>query len=432
MTASPSRLVLEDHTFVDDNALAAIHQEHEGRLATLMERLPGWKTGKEPSFFMLPHTGVELEKAQYWSQIIRGRARKMIVFGIGGSSLGAEMLVHALAGDGLPVTFYDNIDPHTLSALALVDWRETFLLVVSKSGNTAETLSQLLTTLPDLESQLGEQLVQHVAVVTENQNGALARIAVELGIAVIPHPPVGGRFSALSVVGMLPAAVAGVNLAPLIEGAAAMAARCMVPDYRENPALRMALAQYAMGLQGKSQSIFLVYGDRLARVSAWFGQLWAESLGKRTAAGRPQGLTPVDARGVTDQHSQLQLYLDGPADKQFSLIYDTSIKAMGRPIPGSRFGGLPAVAPLAGRSTGQLFTAEYQGTRDALLAREVPLRAFNLPSGDPFSLGELILQLEMETVFTATLMQIDAFDQPAVEDSKIRAREYLAREETSG
>jgi glucose-6-phosphate isomerase len=168
----------------------------------------------------------------------------------------------------------------------------------------------------------------------------------------------------------------------------------------------------------------LTYGSRLETIATWFRQLWAESLGKIDAQGRKQGLTPVEARGVVDQHSQLQLYLDGPEDKQFTLLFDPQLATMGATIP-TRFAHLPAVTPLAGRTVGELFTAEYLGTRDALLNRGAPLREFRLSASDPCALGALIMLLEMETTLVATCLGIDPFDQPAVEDGKKRTRTRL-------
>jgi glucose-6-phosphate isomerase len=348
------------------------------------------------------------------------------VFGIGGSSLGGEMLVHSLGNPTHPVRFFDNIDPSTLAELDGTDWHSTALLVISKSGNTAETLAQFLSLLPRLEAELGPQLREHVQVITENRAGDLARIATELGLEIVAHPPVGGRYSVLSVVGLLPAAIAGVNVAALLAGARAMAEVCGQDDMLENPAFFNGAAQYLHAEHGRRICVFMPYADRLRPFGLWYRQLWAESLGKHDRNGCARGLTPALAMGVTDQHSQLQLYLDGPDDKQFTLLADPQLGRQGARVP-ERFTGLPATAPLAGHTTGELLLAEYRATRETLTRRGRPNRTIQLDTRDPAALGALILLLELETVVVAQLLGIDPFDQPAVEEGKVLAREYLKR-----
>lgn len=418
-------LAIEADGFLQPAQLWEEAQSLEPALAALREELASRRQELDPaSFFALPFLTSELEKALYWAHRIRQQASRMVVFGIGGSSLGAETLISLAGGDGLPVRFYDNVDPEYLAPLALMDWRECFLLVVSKSGETAETVSQLLTTLPTLEQQLGSRIKEQMAVITENPDSSLGRIAAQLGVPVIPHLAVGGRFSVLSVTGLLPAAVAGVGIEELLAGARAMAQRCLEPQWEDNPPFRLGAAQYLMARQGRTQSVVMYYGERLGRLAAWFTQLWAESLGKIDPRGHPLGLTPIMARGVSDQHSQLQLFLDGPREKQFTFLWDTTLAHQGRTIP-STFAQLPAVEPLAGRTTGELFDAERRGTRDALLARQFPVRTLNLPSGSPHPLGELLMLWQAETVVVARLLGVNPYDQPAVEDSKRRARDYL-------
>lgn len=398
------------------------------RFEALCRRLDAWRTGVEPSFFALPFapdTAAVLARARE----ISGRFRRTVVLGIGGSSLGGEMLVHALSPQPAPhaVQFFDNVDPTALAPLAAHDWDDTLLLVVSKSGDTAETLSQFLSCLPALEDRFGrEALREHILVVTENPRGAFHRIADRLGLEILPHPAVGGRFSVLSVVGLLPAALAGVDIEALLAGARAMAARCAQPDIDRNPALWNAGAQHLQLARGRHQSVQMAYSDRLYPVTSWWRQLWGESLGKRDAAGRPQGLTPVPARGVTDQHSQLQLYLDGPDDKQFTFIVSPDLRNFGARVP-ARFADLAAVAPLVGHTTGELFLAEFEATRASLARHGRPHRTLALPHADACALGELIVLLEMETVAMAELLGVDPFGQPAVEEGKVLAREYLTK-----
>jgi glucose-6-phosphate isomerase len=392
------------------------------RFEPLGRRIARWRAGAEPSFLALPFAA---------SAPIAARAREAmqrfghaVVFGIGGSSLGGEMLVGALAPRPQAVRFCDNVDPAAIEALAPDGWGDTLLLVVSKSGDTAETLAQFLVVLPALERH--GRLREQVWVVTENPHGALAGIARELGLEVWPHPAVGGRYSVLSVVGLLPAALAGVDIERLLAGARRMVERCSAPDLERNPAFQGAAAQYLQAARGRGLSVQMAYAERLCPVVAWWRQLWGESLGKRDARGRAQGLTPLAARGVTDQHSQLQLYLDGPDDKQFTFLVSPGLRERGARIP-PRFAALPAVAPLAGHGLGELLLAEFEATRATLTRHGRPHRTLSLPPEDPAALGELIVLLEMETVALAELLGVNPFDQPAVEEGKKLAREFLTK-----
>jgi glucose-6-phosphate isomerase len=288
-----------------------------------------------------------------------------------------------------------------------------------------ETLGQFLAVLPELEARLKERLAQHVLVITENPQGALHRLAEELGIEVLAHPAVGGRYSALSVVGLLPAAIAGVDVAQLLAGARHMADRVCHTEMEHNPAFLQGAAQYLHAERGRRLSVQFVYADRLLPVTRWYAQLWAESLGKRDASGAHQGLTPLSARGCTDQHSQVQLYLDGPDDKQFTFIVSPEIKHQGPRVP-DRARNFDALQPLAGHTLGEMFYAEFEATRATLARRRRPNRSFYIPR-DAHAIGELIVLLEMETVVVAELLGVDPFDQPAVEDGKRLAWEYLKR-----
>jgi len=426
----PSGLALDISTLLDEqhgaryatrSAIRALSPQLDG----LRRQLQDWRRGEPFSFYHLPfvdETRAIRERAMH----IQQRFARTIVFGIGGSSLGGEMLVRCLGNATHPVRFFDNIDPSTLSELERTDWHSTALLVISKSGNTAETLAQFLSLLPRLEADLGTQLHEHVLVITENRDGALAHIATRLGVEIVEHPPVGGRYSVLSVVGLLPAAIAGVDVTALLAGARAMAEECGQDDISENPAFFNGAAQYLHAEHGRSICVFMPYVDRLHPLGLWYRQLWAESLGKRDRSGRARGLTPAHAMGVTDQHSQLQLYLDGPDDKQFTLLADPKLSPQGARVP-QRYTDLPATAPLAGHTTGELLLAEFRATRETLTRHARPNRTILLDTRDPAALGALILLLELETVVVAQLLGIDPFDQPAVEESKALAREYLSQ-----
>ena len=397
------------------------------KLDSLRKKINEWVNSSEPTFLNLPYSN-DIKAIKRRGQKIVRDFNRTIVFGIGGSSLGGEMLVRTL-GDADPknrVNFYDNVDPSTMVELENVDWSETLLMVISKSGNTAETLSQFLTMLPIMEHSLGyDKITDHTLFITENKEGALYKLSQELNVEVIEHPPVGGRFSVLSIVGLLPAYVGGVDIAGVMEGARSMVKRCEESSMLDNPAFHNGAAQYLHAKRNRTISVVMPYADNLRFVVNWFRQLWAESLGKIDKDGNHQGLTPTEAHGVTDQHSQLQLLLEGPDDKLVTFLTDPGFRFQGRRVP-MRFKDIPAITPLAGHTIGELFLSELKATRTTLSRRGRPNRTFALLGRDAYALGELIILLEMETVVVAELMGIDPFDQPAVEESKVLTREYLS------
>ena len=403
------------------------------KLDPLRKQIKDWNSSSETSFLTLPNQ-TNIKSIKKRGQSIAANFTKTVVFGIGGSSLGGEMLVRTL-GDMNPknsVTFYDNVDPSTMVSLENVDWNETLLMVISKSGNTAEILSQFLTTLPAMEHELGyKKAAEHTLIITENKEGALYRLSQELNIEVVEHPAIGGRFSVLSVVGLLPAYIGGVDIAGVMEGARAMAARCSEDDILTNPAFYNGAAQFLHAERNRTISVVMPYADNLRFVVNWFRQLWAESLGKMDKDGNHKGLTPTEAHGVTDQHSQLQLLLEGPDDKLVTFITDPGFRFRGRRVP-LRFKSIPAIAPLAGHTIGELFISELKATRTTLSRRGRPNRTLALLERDAYALGELIILLEMETVVVAQLMGINPFDQPAVEESKVLTREYLSDMQSVG
>ncbi|MDH4274807.1 MAG: glucose-6-phosphate isomerase, partial [Gammaproteobacteria bacterium] len=399
------------------------------RLDGLRAKIKTWMQPAQCSFLNLPFLTDVTEIKRLGQQYAR-TFRHVVVFGIGGSSLGGEMLVRTLGDRDLKtvsVHFYDNVDPSTLGELNPIDIKETLFLVISKSGNTAETLAQFLTMLPRMEHAIGDDGVgKHSVFITENTQGALYELGQRLSIPTIVHPPIGGRYSVLSVVGLLPAYIAGVDIDGVIEGARAMARRCAEPDILKNPAFYNGAAQYLHAERGRTISVMMPYADNLRFVVNWFRQLWAESLGKIDAAGRHRGLTPTEAHGVTDQHSQLQLLLEGPDDKLVTFLSNPSFRHQGLRIP-MRFQDIPAIKPLAGHTVGELFVSELKATRTTLTRRQRPNRTLTLLDHDAYAVGELIVLMEMETVVVAELMGIDPFDQPAVEESKALTRDYLAQ-----
>ncbi|HWP35558.1 MAG TPA: glucose-6-phosphate isomerase, partial [Thermodesulfobacteriota bacterium] len=371
-------------------------------------------------------------------------ADDLLVLGIGGSALGTRALLAALlppfawlrergARGGRPRVFVaDNIDPVTFAALLeLLDPARTVVNVVSKSGETVETMAQWLVVREWLARGAGESgLRERVVVTTDPAKGPLRELARREGFRALAIPPtVGGRFSVLSAVGLFPAAVAGIDPVAVLAGASAMAARCAGGDPWRNPAAFLACALHAGDVRlGQRIVVLMPYADGLAPAAEWFAQLWAESLGKaRRTDGRvaPVGQTPVRALGTTDQHSQLQLYMEGPADKVVIFV-TVDRPATDVPIPVA-YPDLPAAAYLGGRTLGQVLAAEARGTELALRRAGRPSAAIRLPALTPQAMGEFFFLWELAAAYAGGLYGVNAFDQPGVEAAKQYAYALLGR-----
>lgn len=373
----------------------------------------------------------------------------LVVLGIGGSALGMTALTTALRGSfynlssglgrkGFPKVFVmDNVDPETFSdMLAHCDLEKTLFNVISKSGGTAETLSQMFVVLHELERVVGADLLkQHLVVTTgRSKRGAKpspleeAAKAYKLSRLEVPAN-VGGRFSVFSSVGLFPAAMLGMDLDALAAGCRAMDKRCSSADLSSNPAYQMA-AYHALACLQKDKpiSVMLPYADSLRDVADWYRQIWAESLGKRRslsgATNHYAGQTPVKALGVTDQHSQLQLYLEGPNDKLITVL-ETGTFRKKLTIP-SNPAGKP-IAYLKGATLNSLLKAECSATIDALREAKRPVIRVKLPKVNEHTMGQLLYMFEVQTAMAGRLFEVDAFDQPAVERIKILTRKYLGR-----
>lgn len=355
----------------------------------------------------------------------RAQFDDVVILGTGGSSLGGRSL-YALAdaGWGPPpgtprLHFMDNVDPHSFEALfdALAPGRTGFL-VISKSGGTAETMSQALACFAWLQAD-GRAISDHVVAVAEDADNPLRRLAARHGVVTLDHDPgVGGRYSVLSLVGLLPAMIAGLDAIAVRQGAAAVLDRTLTAEAPDDspPAVGAAVNVALAEARGVGATVLMPYSDRLAPFALWFRQLWAESLGKDG-----KGTTPINAVGTVDQHSQLQLYLAGPNDKMFTLVMtDAGGDALDTGIAAD-----PALDYLTGRSLGDLLDACQRGTADTLAAAGRPVRVMALEQVDERAMGALMMHFMLETIIAAHLLGIDPFDQPAVEDGKQRARRYL-------
>ena len=358
-----------------------------------------------------------------------------VVLGIGGSALGPMAVQQALnhpyynelprehCGNFPRLYVVDNIDPERLPYLFdVLDLKKTLFNVISKSGSTSETMSQFMIIEDILQQQLGkEEAKKHIVCTTDQKNGNLVKIASQAGYKTFTIPAgVGGRFSELSPVGLLPAAFCGIDTRGLLEGAAAMENLCREEtDYRKNPAYMYAILHYIAMQRGKNISVMMPYADSLKYISDWYAQLWAESLGKKyDIDGKVVnvGQTPVRALGATDQHSQVQLYTEGPFDKIIVLIgveeYRETIT-----IP-KIYSDMPSLGFLGGVSHNQLIQTEQIATEYALTVAGKMNMTITLPRVSPQSLGYLLHFFEIATAFAGELMQINAFDQPGVEEGK--------------
>ena len=345
------------------------------------------------------------------------RFQDVIVLGTGGSSLGGQTLV-ALAPPGGPrIHFMDNVDPHSFAQLFdTLNPRRTGLVAISKSGGTAETLVQFFACTAWLDKRAAARTI----VVTEPKPNPLRALAAARKLRTLDHDPnIGGRYSVLSNVGLLPAMIAGLDVGALRRGAREVLDATLAAKRPRDaaPAVGAAIAVALNERHDVTTTVIMPYVDRLAHFGLWFRQLWAESLGKDG-----KGTTPVRAMGTVDQHSQLQLYLDGPADKMFSFVM-LAQAGKGPRMPAKLPD--PSLGYLAGKRMGDLFDAEQRATAQTLIRNGRPTRIFSLERLDAKSLGALLMHYMLETIIAAGLWGVNAFDQPAVEQGKVLARQYL-------
>jgi glucose-6-phosphate isomerase len=364
---------------------------------------------------------------------LKGSYDSVCLVGIGGSALGPWAVDCALRGphpvqakhdtSNPRLVILDNVDPMFIeAALASMNPKKTIVLVVTKSGSTAETTSTFLLVYDWLKTAVGaKKAPSRVVAITTEGKGDLDALASREGFASFYIPEnVGGRFSVLSPVGLVPAALTNVDIAKMLKGAAAVNKLAWNPDLAVNTPLRAALIHWLqLTKKGKSIQVAFPYSNRLWGMAFWFRQLWAESLGKaKDRAGNVvhTGQTPIAALGATDQHSQVQLYIEGPNDKVFSIYRLKKWETDGK-IPATKL-GLSSFDYLAGQSLGKLIDAECRATAAALTENQRPNGTFVLDKADAEHVGAFFQLLEFETAFAGELLNIDAFDQEGVELGK--------------
>jgi glucose-6-phosphate isomerase len=409
--------------------------------AGLLEKLPAAVQGVRDAYeghslplLRLPERGDDLDAVAGVVQRLAGYPY-LLVLGTGGSSLGGQTL-YALADAGFgnrfagrpKLIFLDNVDPRTFALLAQqIPLDRAGILAISKSGGTAETLMQLLSL-----QQMGDIKAEQVVVITEPAGGdgaanPLRALAVQHGYQTLEHDPqVGGRFSVLSLVGLLPAMVAGLDARAVRRGANQSLQQLLDPlaAAESIPSAIGAVASVGALQAGLPMQVVMPYVDALRCLGQWHRQLWAESVGKDGL-----GSTPIPALGTVDQHSQLQLYLDGPNDKFYTLITAGLVTAGLPPLPNTLAKDLndPRLAYLQGHQMGELLVAMQEATVSTLLAKQRPLRRLDLVGAvDEEAVGALLMHFMLETMLAADLLGVNAFDQPAVESGKVLARQNLA------
>lgn len=351
------------------------------------------------------------------------RPRYHVVLGIGGSSLGAKAILKALvpASTLLETIFLEGTDPVAFEeAVAGLAWESTLVTVVSKSGTTLETLA-LFTVVRERLSAALPDWRRHVLVITKEGGGGISAIARREGLSALAIPSaIGGRFSVLSAVGMVPALVAGVDVGEFFHGAKNYKRACGSDAWRENPALALALYQYVLHKKkGKVMTVLMPYAEALEGFTAWAAQLWAESIGKKhNSRGEEvrEGFTPIRAMGSEDQHSQCQLYLEGPRDKWVLFLEVASIT---RDCQVPVCDDLPEDRKwIVGQSFSAIQRAQRKATAQALYEQGVPSATLEIPRLSPYTLGQLFFLYELQTAYMGALYGVNAFDQPGVERIK--------------
>jgi glucose-6-phosphate isomerase len=416
---------------IDDARIDAFAQRFRDAHADIERRRADGALG----FLALPYERQVVEQIRSFADGLGQAYDTVVVLGIGGSALGTIALQNALLkpywneldGDGRDyfprLYILDNVDPSTIGPLLdRLDPRTTLYNVISKSGTTAETMAQFMIVRERLRAALDDDHYRsHLIFTTDPERGVLRRLADAEGIATLPVPAnVGGRFSVLSAVGLLPAALAGIDIENLLAGAADMDERCRTDDMRANPAGMFAALQYLAQSENNAPiHVMMAYTDRLYSIADWFRQLWAESLGKqhdRNGNEVFRGPTPVKALGATDQHSQVQLYIEGPFDKTVTFL-TVREPAIDLAIP-EIYEDVDELSYLGGRTLGELLDAERQATSAALASRGRMNMTIELPRIDARAIGELLMMLQLATVYAGVYYDVDPLDQPGVELGK--------------
>lgn len=435
-------MITVDYASVLDTAVGAAHglslaeiERAAASVGAVVERIERERSDGKHRYRDLPADTVMLKTVQ---AAIRKHAKakfeNLVVLGIGGSALGNTALQTALNPcyhNLLPATrrrgprlfVMDNVDPTQIAGLLDLlgpALRKTLFNVISKSGETAETAAQFLIFRDLLAKKLGKNYARNLLVTTDPEGGTMRSIVDAAGYDSLPVPPgVGGRFSVFSAVGLFSAGMCGIRIDKLLAGAAAMGTRVADANVRQNPAAMLALLLHAFYVRGKRLHVMMPYSYQLTDLADWYRQMWAESLGKADDLDGNRvnlGPTPIKALGATDQHSQVQLYREGPNDKVFIFL---EVQKFGRDVKIPRVKGLPEeLAYLQGKSLSVLLNAEKAATEYALVQSERPCLTIRFPVVREETVGQFIMLWEAATTITGGLLNINPYDQPAVQMGK--------------
>jgi glucose-6-phosphate isomerase len=365
-----------------------------------------------------------------------GQFDTILVLGIGGSALGLASLQHALTPlmtrslplDAAPAPrlfVLDNVDPALLQgAINVVEnttgWERTLVIAISKSGETAETAAQFLLLRQRLIESLGDAHNKNIIAITDPDSGTLRSLCQTHNYATLPVPQgVGGRFSVLSPVGLFPAALLGIDINALLDGARDMDTRCQNESLTRNPAAMLATLLVHFGAHNKPNHVLMPYSNRLSLMADWYCQLWAESLGKNTdldGNAITTGFTPIKALGATDQHSQVQLYRQGPNDKVFGFLRVKDHAPLDLTIPPGN--NIESLSYLENATLGTLLNAEHNATAYALTKSQRPNYTIEFPTVDAFHIGAFFQLWQIATAYAGSMLHINPYDQPAVETAK--------------
>ncbi len=391
------------------------------------------KAGQKLQWMNLGYNEETLWYVKEFAAMVENRFDNILILGMGGSSLGGKAVCEALLPpywnlltkeqrNNYPrIFFLDNIDPDQMNALLqILDLKKTLVNVVTKSGSTAEVMAQYMVLKELMEKELGDDYRKNIIATTDKNIGILKQLSDQEGYKTFYIPDdIEGRFSVFSAVGLLPMALVGLNIEEITQGIKDMDLALKNTDINCNIAAQNALIHFIMDVKkGKNISVMMPYSNRLRYVADWYCQLWAESLGKERDKNNNivnTGQTPVKALGVTDQHSQIQLYNEGPNDKIINFLrvkeFDTTLD-----IP--NIFEYTGISYLGGKTMNKLFCAEADSTTASLIDYKRPNVTITIPKVTPYYLGQLLYMFEVQTAITGALYNIDAFNQPGVEQSK--------------
>ena len=390
------------------------------------------KPGQNLQWMNLGYNEETIWYVKEFAAMVENRFDNVLILGMGGSALGGKAVCEALLPPywnlltkeqrkNFPrIFFLDNIDPDQMNALlSFLDLKKTLVNVITKSGSTAEVMAQFMILKDLMEKELGADYRKHIIATTDKNIGILKQLSDQEGYKIFYIPDdVSGRFSVFSAVGLLPFAVVGIDIEEITQGVKDMDLALKNTDVRFNVAAQNALIHFLMDRQkGKKISVMMPYSNRLRFVGDWYCQLWAESLGKERDKENNVincGQTPIKALGVSDQHSQIQLYNEGPNDKIISFLrvgeFDTVLD-----IP--NIFEYTGISYLGGKSINQLFNAEADSTMASLIDYKRPNLTITIPKITPYYLGQLLYMFEVQTAIAGALYNIDPFNQPGVEQS---------------